>query len=190
MKSSKISRKKVINAIKLITTWIGDDPARVELIETPMRILEVLGGLFAGYAINPKSLLEETLEEVKEYNEIILLKNLRFTSYCEHHLMPFAGKCHIGYIPDRKIAGIGKLVKVVEAYAKRLQIQERLTVEIASVIYEVLKPKGVGVVMEASHNCLLLKNPSHSGAHMVTSKMFGSFNEDAGIRQEFINAVK
>ncbi|WP_053332764.1 GTP cyclohydrolase I [Candidatus Jidaibacter acanthamoebae] len=182
--------QKAINAIRSLIECIGDDPGRSELKKSPYKILEVLQSYFAGYAVNSDEILAETIEEVEGYDDIIMLKDINFTSYCEHHFLPFSGKCHIGYIPNKKIAGIGKFVEVLEAFAGRLQIQERLTVLIAEAIYKNLQPKGVGVVIEAKHNCLSFKHQSCNNAVMRTGKMLGAFHEDYNIRNEFLSALK
>ncbi|AIF81470.1 GTP cyclohydrolase I [endosymbiont of Acanthamoeba sp. UWC8] len=190
LKKDRAINQKAINAIRSLIECIGDDPGRPELKKSPYKILEVLQSSLSGYVVNPDEILAETIEEVEGYDDIIMLKDINFTSYCEHHFLPFSGKCHIGYIPNKKIAGIGKFAEVLEAFAGRLQIQERLTVLIAEAIYNNLQPKGVGVVIEAKHNCLSFKHSGCKDAKMRTVKMLGNFYEDSNIRNEFLYALK
>lgn len=176
--------------IKSLIELIGDDPARVELQGFPPKVLQVLQSSLSGYTANTDEILSSTVGEVEGYNDIIILKDMRFTSYCEHHFLPFSGKCHIGYIPNKKIVGIGKFAEVLAAFAGRLQIQERLTVLIADAINRNLQPKGVGVVIEAKHSCLSFKHMGCKDAKMRTVKMLGNFYQDSNIRNEFLNALK
>ena len=180
----------MIQVIKEFILWIGDNPDREGLKDTPMRFINSTSELFGGYAINPKEFLKKTFEDITDYDEMIILKDTPIFSYCEHHLVPFMGKVHIGYIPNKKIVGISKLARVADAYARRLQIQEKLTLEIASVIQEVLEPKGVGVFIEATHYCVAARGIKKHGSTLVTSKMFGIFKEDPAIRKEFFDALK
>lgn len=184
-----ILKKEALEAIKLLIDFIGDENTRDELKNTPDRILASLESLFMGYSINPDEILTSTLEEIKGYDEMILLKNIKFTSYCEHHFMPFKGKCHIAYIPNKKIVGIGKLIDVLQAFANRLQLQERLTVSIADCINRNIEPKGVGVIIEARHSCLSIKGSRCGKGVFRTSKVLGSLYENEVLKREFLDAI-
>jgi GTP cyclohydrolase I len=176
-------------AVRTLLRWAGDDPDREGLKDTPRRVVNSYKELFAGYAIDPVSLLERTFEEVDGYDEIVLLRDIRLESYCEHHMVPIIGRCHVAYLPDRRVVGISKLARVVDAYAKRLQIQERLTVQIASTIEQVLQPLGVGVVIEAGHQCMSTRGVHKPGVSMVTSRMLGAFRNDPSTRRELMAMI-
>lgn len=185
----KPTRKQAEEAVRTLIKWAGDDPQREGLMETPQRVVNSYLELFGGYKINPQNFLRKTFEEVNGYDEMVVLTNITFTSHCEHHMLPIIGKAHIGYLPQNRVVGISKLARVVEAYARRLQIQEKLTAEIAQSINDILKPKGVGVVIEASHECMTTRGVRKAGAIMRTSHMVGRFRSDSKTRREFFNLI-
>ena len=176
-------------AVRTLIRWAGDDPSREGLRDTPRRVVKSYKELFGGYAIDPVSLLERTFEEVDGYDEIVLLRDIRLESYCEHHMVPIIGRCHVAYLPDRRVVGISKLARVVDAYAKRLQIQEKLTVQIATTIDQVLQPLGVAVVIEAGHQCMSTRGVHKPGVSMVTSRMLGAFRNDPATRRELLAMI-
>ncbi len=176
-------------AVRTLIRWAGDDPDREGLHDTPRRVVKSYKELFGGYAIDPVSLLERTFEEVDGYDEIVLLRDIRLESYCEHHMVPIIGRCHVAYLPNRRVVGISKLARVVDAYSKRLQIQEKLTVQIATTIDEVLQPLGVGVVIEAGHQCMSTRGVHKPGVSMVTSRMLGAFRNDPSTRRELMAMI-
>jgi len=176
-------------AVRTLLRWAGDDPAREGLRDTPKRVVRSYKELFSGYAVDPVSLLERTFEEVDGYDEIVLLRDIRLESYCEHHMVPIIGRCHVAYLPNRRVVGISKLARVVDAYAKRLQIQEKLTVQIAGTIEQVLQPLGVGVVIEAGHQCMTTRGVHKPGVSMVTSRMLGAFRNDPTTRRELMAMI-
>ncbi len=173
-------------AVRILLRWAGDDPTREGLLDTPRRVAKSYKELFGGYAVDPVSLLERTFEEVEGYDEIILLRDIRLESYCEHHMVPIIGVCHVAYLPRSRVVGISKLARVVDAYSKRLQIQEKLTVQIASTINDVLQPRGVGVVIEAGHQCMTTRGVHKPGVSMVTSRMLGAFRDEPETRRELM----
>jgi len=183
------SRMEVEEAVRTIIRWTGDDPEREGLVDTPSRVVRAYEEWFAGYKEEPGQLLERCFEEVAGYDEIVLLRDIRFESHCEHHMAPIIGRAHIGYLPERRVVGISKLARLVEVYAKRLQIQEHKTAEIAQTIEQVLKPRGVGVVIEATHECMTTRGVHNRGVSMVTSRMLGAFREHPETRQEFLAAI-
>ena len=183
------TRREAEEAIRTLIRWAGDDPAREGLRDTPERVVKAYEEWFAGYDEDPIELLKRTFEEVGGYDEIVLLRDIRFTSHCEHHMAPIIGRVHIGYLPDRRVVGISKLARLVEVYARRLQIQERLTAEIADSLDEVLRPQGVAVVVEASHECMTTRGVRQSDVRMVTSRMLGVFRDNPATRNEFLSAV-
>jgi len=183
------SRMEVEEAVRTIIRWTGDDPEREGLVDTPSRVVRAYEEWFAGYKEEPGQLLERCFEEVAGYDEIVLLRDIRFESHCEHHMAPIIGRAHIGYLPERRGGGISKLARLGEGYAKRLQIQERMTAEIAQTIEQVLKPRGVGVVIEATHECMTTRGVHNRGVSMVTSRMLGAFREHPETRQEFLAAI-
>ncbi len=183
------TREDAEAAVRTLLEWAGDDPGREGLRDTPARVARAYEEFFAGYAEDPVEYLQRTFEEVEGYDELVLLKGIRLESYCEHHLAPILGKIHIGYLPDHRVVGISKLARVAEAYAKRLQIQEKLTAQIANCIDEVLAPKGVAVVIEAEHQCMTTRGVHKPGVVMITSRMLGAFRESSDTRREFLSLI-
>jgi GTP cyclohydrolase I len=183
------SRTEAESAVHTLIRWAGDDPDREGLAATPARVARAYEEWFAGYAEDPKALLQRTFEEVDGYDEIVVLRDIRFESHCEHHMAPIIGRVHIGYLPRRRVVGISKLARLVEAYAKRLQIQERFTAQIANTLNEVLKPHGVAVVVQATHGCMTTRGVHKSAASLVTSRMLGVFRRQSQTRQEFLAAL-
>ena len=180
-------RAEAEDAVRTLLRWAGDDPDREGLTDTPARVARAFEEWFAGYRKNPMEFLERTFEEVEGYDEMVVLRDIRLESYCEHHLAPILGKIHIGYMPDTRVVGISKLARVADAYAKRLQIQEKLTAQIANCINEVLQPKGVAVVIEAEHQCMTTRGVHKHGVSMVTSTMLGAFRQGSDTRREFLS---
>ena len=178
------------DAIRTLIKWAGDDPEREGLIDTPNRVARSYEEFFAGYWENPVDLLERTFEEVEGYDEMVVLKDIRFESHCEHHMVPIIGKAHIGYLPKNRVVGISKLARVMEVYAKRLQIQEKFTAQVANAIQDVLQPVGVGVVVEAAHQCMTTRGVRKPGVTMVTSALRGTFKTDPQTRKEFLNLIQ
>lgn len=189
VKREKVSREQAEAAVRTLLVWAGDNPNREGLLDTPKRVVNAYKEWFAGYSANPSAYLQRTFEEVAGYDEMIVLRDIEFESYCEHHMAPIIGRCHVGYLPTSKVVGISKLARVVDGYAKRLQVQEKLTAEIARCINDVLKPRGVGVVIDAVHQCMTTRGVHKRGVSMITSKMLGSFREDARTRQEFLRFI-
>jgi len=182
----KVSRKAAEDAVRTLLRWAGDDPEREGLLETPKRVVNAYRDWFSGYESDPSEYLRRTFEEVGGYDEMIVLRDISFESHCEHHMAPIIGRAHIGYLPTNKVVGISKLARVVEGYARRFQVQEKLTAEIANCINDVLKPRGVGVVIDATHECMTTRGIHKRGVSMVTSRMTGTFREDARTRMEFL----
>lgn len=182
-------RREAEDAVRTLLRWAGDDPDREGLIDTPARVARAFEQWFAGYREDPLEFLERTFEEVEGYDEMVVLRDIRMESYCEHHLAPILGKIHIGYMPDKRVVGISKLARVADAYAKRLQIQEKLTAQIANCIEEVLQPKGVAVVIEAEHQCMTTRGVHKPGVTMVTSRMTGAFRQGSDTRREFLSFI-
>ena len=182
-------RAEAEDAVRTLLRWAGDDPDREGLTDTPARVARAFEEWFAGYRENPMEFLERTFEEVEGYDEMVVLRDIRLESYCEHHLAPILGKIHIGYMPDTRVVGISKLARVADAYAKRLQIQEKLTAQIANCINEVLQPKGVAVVIEAEHQCMTTRGVHKHGVSMVTSTMLGAFRQGSDTRREFLSFI-
>ena len=183
------SREQAEQAIDTLLRWAGDDPEREGLIDTPKRVALAYEEWFRGYEEDPVKFLQRTFEEVEGYDELIVLRDITFESHCEHHMAPIIGVAHVGYLPDRKVVGISKLARVVETFARRLQVQEKLTAQIANCIESVLKPRGVGVVIDAVHQCMTTRGIHKSGVSMVTSQMLGSFRKDARTRAEFLQMI-
>ena len=183
------SRAEAEASVKTLIRWAGDDPAREGLLDTPARVVRSFEEFYAGYQLDPTELLSRTFEETDGYDELIVLREIRFESHCEHHMVPIIGRAHIGYLPDKRVIGISKLARVVDAFAKRLQIQEKMTAQIANAIDEVLKPKGVAVVVEASHQCMTTRGVHKSGVGMVTSRMLGVLRDDPTTRREFLSII-
>ena len=185
----KPSRDEAEAAVRTLLRWAGDDPAREGLIGTPDRVVRAYEEFFAGYNEDPASILARTFEETDGYDEMVVLRDIRFESHCEHHLVPIIGKAHIGYLPNKRVVGISKLARVLEAYAKRLQIQEKMTSQIANTIQDVLQPKGVAIVIEAAHQCMTTRGVHKPGVAMITSKMLGVFRTDEKTRREFLAMI-
>jgi len=181
------TREAAEAAVRVLLRWAGDDPGREGLKDTPARVARAFEEFFAGYAIDPVGLLERTFAEVDGYDEIVLLRDIRLESYCEHHMAPIIGRAHVAYLPARRVVGISKLARVVEAYARRLQIQEKMTAQIANTLDEELQPKGVAVVIEAAHQCMTTRGVHKPGVSMVTSRMLGVFRTDPTTRREVLS---
>ena len=188
-KTPAVSQAQAEDAIRLLLRWAGDNPEREGLIDTPKRVAKAYKEWFGGYVMKPEDYLKRTFEEVEGYDEMVILRDIEFESHCEHHMAPIIGVAHVGYIPNGRVVGISKLARVVEAYAKRLQVQEKMTAQIANCIQNVLKPKGVGVVVAAKHECMTTRGVHKTGVSMVTSKLLGSFRDDARTRAEFLQCV-
>lgn len=184
-RAERPSRSEAEAAVKTLISYIGEDAAREGLADTPARVIRSFDEYFAGYGIDPEDLLARTFEETSGYDEMIVLSGVSFVSHCEHHMVPIIGTAHVGYIPNNRVVGISKLARVVEAYAKRLQIQERLTAQIANTVQDVLSPNGVAVVLDSQHQCMATRGVCKPDARMVTSRMLGAFRTDRGARQEF-----
>ena len=184
--TGKPSREEAEAAVRVLLRWAGDDPDREGLQGTPDRVVRSYEEYFAGYATDPVELLQRTFEEVEGYDEMVTLKDIRFESHCEHHLAPIIGKAHIGYLPENRVVGISKLARLVEVYAKRLTIQEKMTSQIANTLNAVLKPKGVAVVIDATHQCMTTRGVHRPGVSMITSRMLGVFRDDPTTRREFL----
>jgi GTP cyclohydrolase IA len=183
------TREEAEAAIRTLLRWAGDDPTREGLIDTPARVARAYEEFFEGYAIDPVALLERTFEETDGYDEIVLLRDIRLESHCEHHMVPIIGRAHVAYLPHRRVVGISKLARVVEAYARRLQIQEKLTAQIANTIQQVLEPRGVAVLIEAAHQCMTTRGVHKPGVTMVTSRMLGAFRDDPTTRREVLAMI-
>ena len=188
-KPRKPSRKKAEQAVETLLLWAGEDPRREGLIDTPKRVATAYQDWFSGYNDDPVSALQRTFEEVEGYDEMIVLRDISFESHCEHHMAPIIGVAHVGYLPSTKVVGISKLARVVETFARRFQVQEKMTAQIANCIQDVLKPKGVGVVVDAVHQCMTTRGIHKSGVSMVTSQMLGTFRRDARTRAEFLRMI-
>ena len=183
------SRAEAEAAVRTLLRWTGDDPDREGLIDTPSRVVRAYEEFFAGYATDPVELLARSFEETDGYDEMVVLRDIRLESHCEHHVVPILGRAHIAYLPAGRVVGISKLARVLEVYAKRLQIQEKLTAQVANCINDVLKPKGVAVVIEAAHQCMTTRGIHKPGVTMVTSRMLGAFRDDASTRREFLAMI-
>ena len=186
---SRPSREQAEEAIRTLLNWIGDDPTREGLRATPGRVARAYEDWFSGYRDDPVDFLRRTFYEVDGYDEMIVLRDIEFESHCEHHMAPIIGKAHVGYLPDRKVVGISKLARVVETFARRLQVQETMTAQIAHCIHDVLKPKGVGVVVEGVHQCMTTRGIHKPGVSMITSQLLGQFRSDPRTRAEFLNII-
>ncbi len=189
MNEKEVMEFQIADYVRQVIHSIGEDPDRDGLVGTPDRVERSMKALTSGYLQSPQEVLNGALFDC-DYDDMVLVKDIDFFSLCEHHLLPFFGKCHIAYLPDRKIIGLSKLPRLVDVFARRLQVQERLTTEIARVIEEKLNPKGVGVVMEASHLCVMMRGVEKQNAHMVTSSMLGRFRSDSKTREEFLELMK
>lgn len=183
------SREEAEEAVRTLLRWAGDDPARQGLLGTPDRVVRAYEEYFAGYGENAEDLLGRTFDETEGYDEIILLKDIPFASHCEHHIAPMIGKAHVAYIPNTRVVGISKMARLVEVYARRLQIQEKLTAQIANTMDDVLEPKGVAVVVEAYHECMTTRGIDKPGVSLTTSRMLGAFRDDSTTRREFLSMI-
>ena len=183
------SQEEAEAAVRVLLRWAGEDPAREGLLDTPRRVVRSYNEFFRGYEIDPVALLATTFAEVEGYDEIVLLRDIRIESHCEHHMVPIVGICHVAYLPRRRVVGISKLARVVGAYAQRLQIQERLTAQIANTINDVLEPQGVAVIIEAGHQCMTTRGVHQPGVSMVTSRMLGAFRDNAATRSELLSMI-
>ena len=183
------TREQAEAAVRTLLAWAGEDPSREGLLDTPKRVVEAYGDWYSGYAEDPEEFLRRTFEEVAGYDEMIVLRDIEFESHCEHHMAPIIGRAHVGYLPDGKVVGISKLARVVETYARRFQVQEKMTAQIARCIEQVLQPRGVAVVVEAAHECMTTRGIHKRGVSMVTSKMLGAFRDDARTRGEFLDFI-
>ena len=183
------SRDEAEEAVRTLIRWAGDNPAREGLLDTPGRVVRAYEEYFQGYAADPMELLQRTFEETDGYDEMVILRDIRFESHCEHHMAPIIGKAHVAYLPKRRVVGISKLARLVEAYARRLQIQEKMTAQIANTIQEVLEPAGVAVIVEGAHQCMTTRGVHTPGSVMVTSRMLGGFRSDPSTRREFLSMI-
>jgi GTP cyclohydrolase IA len=190
MTSDRPSEVEALEAVRTLIRWAGDDPTREGLLETPERVTRSYRELFAGYATDPREYLQRTFEEVAGYDELVVLSDIRVVSFCEHHMLPVIGRAHVGYLPTHRVVGISKLARVVNGFARRLQIQEKLTAEIAQAIQDILQPQGVGVVIEAEHSCMTLRGVNTAGSLLTTSSLLGVLRDDPRTRQEFLRLVK
>ena len=184
------SRSEAEAAVRTLIEWAGDDPAREGLLDTPGRVVRAYEELFSGYGSDPREYLERTFEEVAGYDELVVLRDIRVVSFCEHHMLPFLGKAHVGYLPSDRVVGISKLARVVQGFARRLQIQEKLTSEIAGAIHDILQPKGVGVVIVSEHSCMTMRGVNTPGSRLTTSSLTGVIRDDPRTRQEFLEFVR
>ena len=189
MPTARPTRAEAEAAMRVLLRWTGDDVAREGLIDTPARVVRAYEEFFQGYGVDPVDLLQRTFEETDGYDEMVVLRDIPFESHCEHHVVPIIGKAHVAYLPNRRVVGISKLARVVDAYARRLQIQEKLTAQIANAVQDVLAPKGVAVVIEAQHQCMTTRGVRKQGVSMVTSRMLGAFRTNPATRREFLAMV-
>jgi len=183
------SRAEAEAAVRTLLRWTGDDPDREGLLDTPERVVRAYEEWFAGYNEDPVSILERTFEQTEGYDEMVVLRDIRFESFCEHHVAPIIGVAHCAYLPNKRVVGISKIARVIELYAKRLQIQEKLTSQIANAIQDVLRPRGVAVVVRATHQCMTTRGIRKSGVSMVTSRMLGAFRNNESTRREFLSMI-
>ncbi|GAB3023740.1 MULTISPECIES: GTP cyclohydrolase I FolE [Oleiagrimonas] len=186
---SDVTREQAEDAVRVLLRWAGEDPSREGLLDTPKRVVKAYRDWFSGYEEDPGEYLRRTFEEVEGYDELVVLRGIEFESHCEHHMAPIIGRAHVGYLPDKKVVGISKLARVVDGFARRFQVQEKLTAQIAHCILETLQPRGVGVVIDASHECMTTRGVHKRGVSMVTSQMLGTFREDARTRAEFLRFI-
>jgi GTP cyclohydrolase I len=187
--TSKPTREEAEDAVKTLISWAGDDPAREGLIETPKRVVKSYEEFYEGYGQDPEEILSKVFEEIEGYDEMVLVKDILLESHCEHHMVPILGKAHVAYLPDKRVVGLSKLARVVDLFAKRLQTQETMTAQIADTINNVLKPKGVAVVIDAEHQCMSSRGVSKKGTSTVTSRMLGAFRDNQKSRMEFMNLI-
>ncbi|WP_417821893.1 GTP cyclohydrolase I FolE [Terasakiella sp.] len=186
---AKPSREEAEEAVRTLIKWAGDDPTREGLVGTPDRVVRSYEEFFAGYDQDPEEILKRTFEETDGYDEMVVLRDIRFESHCEHHMVPILGKAHIAYMPKKRVVGISKLARIIEVYAKRLQIQEKMTAQVANVIQDVLDPLGVAIVIEAQHQCMTTRGVYKPGVTMVTSRMLGAFRNNIATRKEFLTMI-
>jgi GTP cyclohydrolase IA len=186
----RASAQDAAEAVRVLLSWMGEDPDRKGLRRTPERVLKAFGDWFEGYGQDPAAILGSSFPDAENYEEMVVLTDIDFESHCEHHIAPFIGKAHVAYMPDKRVVGISKLVRVVNAYAKRLQVQEKLTRQIADCINDVLKPRGVAVVIEAQHQCMTTRGVYKKNVKMVSSAMLGSFHDDVRARSEFLALIR
>ncbi len=183
------SRQEAEEAVRTLLRWAGDDPDREGLLDTPKRVTKAYLEWFRGYDEDPVEMLQRTFGEVEGYDEMVVLRDIRYESYCEHHMAPIIGVAHVGYIPTERVVGISKLARVVDAFAKRLQVQEKMNAQIAQSLFDVLQPKGVAVVLEGEHHCMSTRGVHKPGVSMVTSTMLGDFRTDRELRKEFLDII-
>lgn len=186
---SRPTRSQAEAAVRTLLAWAGDDPCREGLLDTPKRVVRAYEEFFRGYREDPAEILSRTFEEVEGYDEMVVLKDIDFESHCEHHMVPIIGRAHVAYLPRSRVVGISKLARVVDTFAKRLQIQEKMTAQVANTIADVLEPRGVAVVIESEHHCMTTRGVHKHGTTMVTSAMLGAFRDDEKTRQEFMGIV-
>ncbi len=184
-----VSRAAAERAVQTLLRWAGEDPRREGLRDTPKRVVDAYRDWFSGYATDPRAYLRRTFEEVHGYDEMVVLRDIAFESFCEHHMAPIIGRAHVGYLPRERVVGISKLARVVDGFARRFQVQEKLTAQVATCINEVLKPRGVGVVIDAVHQCMTTRGVHKRGVSMITSCMLGTFRADASTRAEFLRFI-
>jgi len=189
-KRSKVSKTAAEEAVRTLLRWAGEDPDREGLLETPRRVVSAYRDWFSGYGIDPRDYLRRTFQETAGYDEMVVLRDIEFESHCEHHMAPIIGRAHVGYLPTDRVVGISKLARVVDVYARRFQVQEKMTAEIARCIDEELRPRGVGVVIEAVHECMTTRGVHKRGVSMITSNMLGTFRTDARTRSEFLTFIE
>ena len=187
--SAKPSQTEAEDAVRVLLRWAGEDPTREGLLDTPRRVAKAYGDWFSGYGEDPREFLQRTFKEVAGYDEMVILRDISVESHCEHHMAPIIGKAHVGYLPNGRVVGISKLARVVETYARRFQVQEKMTSQIAGCIEHVLQPLGVAVVIEGAHECMTTRGIHKRGVSMVTSKMLGTFRDDARTRMEFLQFI-
>jgi GTP cyclohydrolase I len=187
--SPEVTREQAMEAVRTLLRWAGDEPTREGLRDTPKRVVDAYAEWFAGYNEDPEEYLRRTFEEVAGYDEMIVLRDIQFESFCEHHMAPIIGRAHVGYLPDGKVVGISKLARVVDAFAHRFQVQEKMTAQIATCIANVLAPRGVGVVVDAVHQCMTTRGVHKRGVSLITSQMLGAFRDDARTRAEFLRFI-
>ncbi|MCK8784224.1 GTP cyclohydrolase I FolE [Roseomonas sp. NAR14] len=183
------SREEAEAAVRVLLRWAGDDPQREGLLDTPKRVVQAYEEFFGGYHTDPVEFLRRSFEETAGYDEMVVLRDIRLESHCEHHMVPIIGRVHVGYLPAGRVVGISKVARVIDVFAKRLQIQEKLTAQVANTINEVLQPKGVAVVVEAQHMCMTMRGVHKTGVSMVTSRMLGAFRDDFSTRREFLSMI-
>ncbi len=188
-KTDTVTRDEAEEAVRTLLRWAGDDPLREGLLDTPRRVVDGYLDWFSGYQVDPAEYLRRTFEEVAGYDEMVVLRDIEFESHCEHHMAPIIGRAHVGYLPTNKVVGISKLARVVDGFARRFQVQEKMTAQIAECINTVLRPRGVGVVIDASHECMTTRGVHKRGVSMVTSKMLGAFRSDIRTRSEFLHFI-